>query len=88
MKRHVGFLLSTISTAAVTAVLGLPAAAAVAPSDEGRPPIERLASIRSAYLSQLAGEAAWDLQAGDQVAQFRNFPNFPNFPNFSNWRNR
>jgi hypothetical protein len=85
MKRHV--LLSTISTAAVTAALGTPVAVA-ALNDGERAPIERLASIRGAYLAALAGEAAWDMPVGDQVAQFRNFPNFPNFPNFSNWRNR
>ena len=88
MRKPVGVLLSTISTAAVTAVLGTPAAAVAAPPGNESPPISRLDSIRGAYLAVLAGEAAWDLPIGDQVAQFRNFPNFPNFPNFSNWRNR
>ena len=80
MKRRTGFLLSTISTAALTAVLGMPAAAATAPATEAAP-IERLASIRAAYLASLTDPAV-SAEAGDQVAQFRNFPNF------SNWRNQ
>ena len=82
MKRQLGVLLS--STAAVTTVLGAPVAAAT-PSGGERPPIERLNSIRDAYLAALAGETAWDMPVADKIAQFKNFPNFPNF---SNWRNR
>ncbi|MET0710473.1 MAG: hypothetical protein ABWY82_27070 [Tardiphaga sp.] len=83
MKRQLGVLLS--STAAVTTVLGASVAAATAPSADERPPIERLNSIRDAYLAALAGETAWDMPVADKIAQFKNFPNFPNF---SNWRNR
>jgi len=87
MKHRASVLLSTISTAAVTAVLGTPAVAVTPSADADRRPVERLASIREAYLSALASE--WSMPVGqsgdDQVAQFRNFPNFPNF---SNWRNR
>ena len=81
MKRSTGLLLSTISTAAVTAVLGLPEIAAAKPAPPPAP-IERLASIREAYLATLPeaclpqGAAA---ENGDRLAQFRNF---------SNWRNR
>ena len=87
MKRRTGVLLSTISTAAVTAALGMPAAAISPSADDDRPPIERLASIRDAYLSALTNDrsASSSQNEDDQVAQFRNFPNFPNF---SNWRNR
>jgi hypothetical protein len=87
MKRRTRVLLSTISTAALTAVLGMPATAMPAPVDADRPPIERLASIREGYLAALALERSGlaEQSGGDQVAQFRNFPNFPNF---SNWRNR
>jgi hypothetical protein len=85
MKRHVGVLLSTISAAALTTASGGPTAATKAPADGDRAPIERLDSIRSAYLATLAGETKWNLPIGDQVAQFQNFPNFPNF---SNWRNQ
>ena len=52
MKRSTGLLLSTISTAAVTAVLGLPDIAAAKPAPPPAP-IERLASIREAYLATL-----------------------------------
>ena len=52
MKRYTGLLLSTISTAAVTAVLGLPDIAAARPA-QSPAPIERLASIREAYLATL-----------------------------------
>jgi hypothetical protein len=87
MKRRTRVLLSTISTAALTTVLGMPAAAMPPPVDADRRPIERLASIREGYLAALALErSVLGEQSGeDQVAQFRNFPNFPNF---SNWRNR
>jgi hypothetical protein len=88
MKRRTRVLLSTISTAALTAVLGMPASAMPPPVvDTDRRPIERLASIREGYLAALAlKRSALAEQSGDdQVAQFRNFPNFPNF---SNWRNR
>ncbi len=85
MKRHLGVLLSTVSSAALTATCGGPAVAALAPSDGDRPPVERLNSIRGAYLATLGGEAEWKLPVGDRVAQFQNFPNFPNF---SNWRNQ
>jgi hypothetical protein len=81
MKRRAGILLSTISTAAVTAALAMPAP--VRPV-EASAPIHRLASIRQNYLATLA-EAQWPQKLpddADQVAQFRNFPNF------SNWRNR
>jgi hypothetical protein len=88
MKKPVGILLSTISTAAVTAMLGTPGAAVAGPSDDTSSPIARLDSIRAAYLAALASETAWELPVADQIAQFSNFPNFPNFPNFSNWRNR
>ena len=86
MKRRVRVLLSTISAAAMTAIFGSPASA-TPPAHGDRPPIERLSSIRKAYLSALADDqSAPSSQNGDdQVAQFRNFPNFPNF---SNWRNR
>ena len=64
-----------------------PTSAGARASDVDQPPIERLSSIRNAYLStlksdQLKAEAP---SGEDQTAQFRNFPNFPNF---SNWRNR
>ena len=87
MKQRTRVLLSTISTAAVTAALGTPAVAATPSEDDDRPPIERLASIREAYLSSLTNEWSMPIEVGgdEQVAQFRNFPNFPNF---SNWRNR
>jgi hypothetical protein len=86
MKRRTGILLSTISTASVTAVLGMPAAAFPSVPESEHPPIERLASIRQAYLSALADEWSMPVEkGGEHVAQFRNFPNFPNF---SNWRNR
>lgn len=85
MKRLAGILLSTVSAAVVTAAVGRPAAAVTPPADADRP-IERLASIREAYLSTLASEWSMPVEGSeDQVAQFRNFPNFPNF---SNWRNR
>jgi hypothetical protein len=83
MKRHLGVLIS--STAAVTTVLGAPVVAAPVPFADERPPIERLNSIRDAYLAALAGGTAWDMPVRDKIAQFKNFPNFPNF---SNWRNR
>jgi hypothetical protein len=82
MKRHVGVLLSTVSTAALTMGCGSAGVATAAPSEGARPPIERLNSIRTAYLAALGGEAAWTLPVGDRVAQFQNFPNF------SNWRNQ
>ena len=87
MKRRVRVLLSTISAAAMTAIFGSPASATMPTAHGDRPPIERLSSIRKAYLSALADDqSAPSSQNGDdQVAQFRNFPNFPNF---SNWRNR
>jgi hypothetical protein len=87
MKNSTKALLSTISMAAMTAVLGTPAVAAARTADAERPPIDRLASIREAYLSSLTNEWSMPVESGsgDQVAQFRNFPNFPNF---SNWRNR
>lgn len=80
MKHSTRSLLSTISTAAVTAVLGLPDIAAAKPA----PPvaaIERLASIREAYLATLpeARPPHGAAENGDRLAQFRNF---------SNWRNR
>jgi hypothetical protein len=79
MKRRTGFLLSTISTAAVTVVLGAPIAAAV-PLPKEMAPIERLASIRASYLASLT-DAQGFAESNDQIAQFQNFPNF------SNWRN-
>jgi hypothetical protein len=82
MKRQVGVLLSTVSTAALTMGYGAAGVATAAPSEGARPPIERLNSIRKAYLAVLGGEAAWTLPVGDRVAQFQNFPNF------SNWRNQ
>ena len=87
MKQRTRALLSTISTAAVTAALGAPALAATPSADTDPRPIERLASIREAYLSSLTNEWSMPVEGSgtDQVAQFRNFPNFPNF---SNWRNR
>jgi hypothetical protein len=87
MKRRTRVLLSTISTVALTAVLGMPASAMPPPVDADRRPIERLASIREGYLAALALERSslGEQSSKDQVAQFRNFPNFPNF---SNWRNR
>ena len=53
MKHRVRVLLSTISAAAMTAIFGAPASAVHAPADVDRPPIERLSSIRKAYLSTL-----------------------------------
>jgi hypothetical protein len=87
MNQRTRALLSTISTAAVTAALGAPALAATPLEGADRRPIERLASIREAYLSSLTDQWSMPVErgSGDQVAQFRNFPNFPNF---SNWRNR
>ena len=87
MKRRVRVLLSTISAAAMTAIFGSPVSAITPPADDDRLPIERLSSIRKAYLSALEdGQSLPSLQNGDdRVAQFRNFPNFPNF---SNWRNQ
>lgn len=86
MKRRPSALLSTISTVAVTAVLGMPAAA-LTQDVQVSAPIHRLASIRESYLAALSDQ--WREQSShddtDEVAQFRNFPNFPNF---SNWRNR
>jgi hypothetical protein len=83
MKRHTGFLLLTISTAAVTGALGLPDVAAARPA-QSPAPIVRLASIREAYLATLpeAQPAQGAAEDGDRIAQFRNFPNF------SNWRNQ
>jgi len=71
----------------VTAALGTPTLAATPAADTDPRPIERLASIRDAYLSSLTNEWSMPVEGSgtDQVAQFRNFPNFPNF---SNWRNR
>lgn len=83
MKRRAGILLSTISTAAVTAALGMPAVALTEPTQLSAP-IHRLASIRESYLAVLARQPN-PSDDSDQLAQFRNFPNFPNF---SNWRNR
>ena len=86
MKRGAGVLFSAISTAVIgTCVLG-PALSRATEVD--RPPIERLTSIREAYLASLPNDdqsAQSSDEGADQVAQFRNFPNFPNF---SNWRNR
>jgi hypothetical protein len=87
MKHRVRVLLSTISAAVMAAIFGAPTSAGARASDVDQPPIERLSSIRNAYLStlksdQLKAEAP---SGEDQTAQFRNFPNFPNF---SNWRNR
>jgi hypothetical protein len=78
MKRSTGLLLSTISTAAVTAVLGLPDIAAAKPAPPPAP-IERPASIREAYLATLPEARPPQGENGDRLAQFRNF---------SNWRNR
>ena len=53
-------------------------------------PIERLASIRNAYLDHLKRFEARPIEqepAKPQVAQFPNFPNFKNFPNFPNFAN-
>jgi hypothetical protein len=87
MKQRTRALLSTISTAAVTAALGTPALAAAPSADIDPRPIERIASIREAYLSALTDQWSMPIEGSghDQFAQFRNFPNFPNF---SNWRNR
>lgn len=82
--------LATISSA-TTAVLGLGADAMARPTDIP-PPIERLASIREAYLASLATRDRVTVpdRDGTPLAQFNNFPNFPNFsnfPKFPNWRN-
>jgi hypothetical protein len=82
MQRRRSLLLAT--TAVVTVGIGVPASAAVNVSGVERP-IERLASIRAAYLSHLnmtQGASSEDASTSAQTAQF------PNFPNFSNWRNR
>ena len=85
MKRGAGAVFSAISTA-VMAALGVSAPALSQPTEVDRPPIERLTSIREAYLASLPDDDQSAQNEGtDQVAQFRNFPNFPNF---SNWRNR
>ena len=87
MKRLARVLLSTISTAAMTAVFGLPAAGEQAVRQR-RPAAERAAFVDPRGLSFGAGGTSSPSPGsknGDQVAQFRNFPNFPNF---SNWRNR
>ncbi len=87
MKHRARVLLSTISAAVIAAIFGSPTSVGARPTDAGQSPIERLSSIRKAYLSTLANEQskAKSPNGDDQVAQFRNFPNFPNF---SNWRNR
>lgn len=87
MKRGAGVLFSAISTA-VMAALGVLGPALSRATEVDRPPIERLTSIREAYLASLPNDdqsAQSSDEGADQVAQFRNFPNFPNF---SNWRNR
>jgi hypothetical protein len=86
MKR-VRVLLSTLSAAVMAAMFGAPPSANARPDDAEQSPIERLASIRQAYLSTLASDPSkTETPDGeDKTTQFRNFPNFPNF---SNWRNR
>jgi hypothetical protein len=71
----------------MAAMFGAPNSASARPTDVDQSPIERLSSIRKAYLSTLVTDRpkAESPSGDDQVAQFRNFPNFPNF---SNWRNR
>ena len=93
MRRIRTDLLATISSA-TTAVLGM-GADAVARQTDIPAPIERLASIREAYLESLATRDHVTVpdRNGTPLAQFNNFSNFPNFPNFSNfpkfpnWRN-
>jgi hypothetical protein len=87
MKHRVRVLLSTISAAVMAAMFGAPNSTDARPNDADQSPIERLSTIRKAYLSMLVTDQpkAESPNGDDQVAQFRNFPNFPNF---SNWRNR
>jgi hypothetical protein len=75
-------LMTTASSLAIAAALTLPVASPHGTIGTARP-IDRLSSIRDAYLSDLEHRTpgTTDL-AGQQVAQF------PNFPNFGNWRNR
>ena len=82
MQKRRSLLLAT--TAAVTIGIGMPGQAAADRLEVARP-IERLDSIRAAYLDHLRatqGMLATDEAGTAQTAQF------PNFPNFSNWRNR
>ena len=81
MQRRRSLLLAT--TAAVTIGIGVPTNGTVALS--GTKPIERLASIRAAYLSHL--KVTQDVSAKD-AGETTQTAQFPNFPNFSNWRNR
>ena len=87
MKHRVRVLLSTISAAVMAAMFGAPTSAGARPNDPDQSPIERLSSIRQAYLSTLQTDQskAESPNSEDKTAQFRNFPNFPNF---SNCRNR
>ena len=74
MKRRARVLLSTISTAAMTAVFGLPAEASKPSADGARTPIERLASIREAYLLALKNE--WSIRVRRTAIKSRNSATF------------
>jgi hypothetical protein len=68
--------------------LGIAAAAqpaAARPVQDVSDPIQRLASIRSDYLSALTDRKLRDPRSQTVIAQF--WQNFPNFPNFNNWLN-
>jgi hypothetical protein len=82
MQRRRSLLLAT--TAVIAVGIGAPTGAAANVPGAERP-IERLVSIRAAYLSHLnmaQDASSEDAGTSAQTAQF------PNFPNFSNWRNR
>ncbi len=82
MQRRRSLLLAT--TAAVTIGIGVPTNG-TRRSLRTTKPIERLASIRAAYLSHL--KMTQDVSAKD-AGETTQTAQFPNFPNFSNWRNR
>ena len=73
-------LLSTISTAAVTAILACRLQPSRLPADDDRRPIERLASIREAYLAALTDEALnWFAERSDQSRAIPKLPKFSQF---------
>lgn len=53
---------------------------------ENATPIDRIESIRAAYLAAVGAPAPPESPSGDaQVAQY--WPNFPNWVNWNNWAN-
>ena len=81
MKHRARVLLSTISAAVIAAIFGSPTSVGARPTDAGQSPIERLSSIRKAYLSTLANEQS-KAQFAERRRSSRAIPKLSELPQF------